>query len=363
MRKLGYLALCGLAALLGWTMLGRATLPAKAAARERRVTPAPAGATANSLAATMPLPTGASRPVSIPLPSALLRSGVATLDDALRLLPTLEGDDRTTYFQTLITFAVREDPLATVTALVAMKDGSLRDFGVSFGVQAWAEAQPAEALAWAAAHPRGANDHTWFHAAYEGYAEQQPLEALQLLVRAEVADDLDALTRIAVYHAVSAGQLDVARPWIESLPEGELRDLLAQNVVRCWAPRDPEAAVAWLASTTTDRAFRSGMNALVPSVCSTNPRLAAGLAVVVADPPFRQALLGDVIYLWSKQDLGAAAAWLRGQPASAQFDAARVRLAEATAPFDLAEARQWATAITDGRQQLTLRSELHLDAR
>lgn len=298
--------------------------------------------------------------VSSPLPDGLRRPGMATWRDALRELPRLApGTDRSRYFQQLISAGLAVDPEAVLDALATMTDVALRDLGVTFALQTWSQRDAAAALDWAARHPRAPNDASRFQAAYEGYAAQQPTEALHLLARPELAANLDALTAIVVYHLEARDRLDDARAWAAELPAGQLRELLVQRIAASWGTREPEAALDWLAATASESDFQNSVGALVRGMALERPSFAAGLAERIAAPERRQQYLADVVYLWSKQDLGSAATWLRAQPASPLLDDARVRMAEATAPLDPAEARAWVDGIIDVGKRTELLRRLH----
>jgi hypothetical protein len=101
------------------------------------------------------------------------------------------------------------------------------------------------------------------------------------------------------------------------------------------------------------------MGTLVHTLVEDDPRIAAGLTQRFNDPQIRQDYLADVIYVWAKRDLGAAAAWLREQPPGANLDAAIARMADAIAPNDPGEARQWAATISDPKKREEALLRLH----
>jgi hypothetical protein len=308
---------------------------------------APAGAVSSS--------SGRTGFANQPLPLALQRPGCGTLADAFQFATQLaDSPDRAQYAQDLLRYALSISTEAALETAAAFAEPKLRDLAVNFALGEWARVDAPAALEWAATHPRDENDSSRLAAAFEGLAAQSPDGALSFLQRPELVGDVDALSRIAIYHFADQGRLDDARRDIERLPEGELRTLLVERLVEAWAERDAGAAAAWLASTSSDATFRTGMNALVHRVAEQDPTFAAGLAQRFPDSDTHHDLIADVVYVWAKRDLGSAAAWIREQPQNPKLDGSLARLAELTAPNDPNEARSWLDRIANP----TLRAEL-----
>lgn len=281
------------------------------------------------------------------LAEELRRGGATTLLEALRFVQQMpEGEDRSTYLQALLRLGMQVDPEATLNVVLAWGDGKLREHAATFALGQWGERDAPAALQWAAMHPRVEDDSTWFCAAYEGFAATKPMEALQFLQRSELAAEVDALSRIVVFHFSESNRLPDARSAIEQLPAGRVRDLLALQLVQRWAPQDPLEAAKWLASNTGDAAFRDGMATLVHALAATQPTFAAGVARQFPDGRRGRDLLGDVVYLWAQRDLGSAANWVRAQPTGPAMDGAIVRLIEAVGPNDPNEARSLSGSLT-----------------
>ena len=296
-----------------------------------------------------------------PIPETLRRQGATTIAEALAVAKQLpDSEDRSLYIQGLLRYCLEVDPAATAAAVAAFRDEKLRDHGMSFLLGAWAERDAPAALAWAAAHPRAENDSTWFCAAYEGFAAKRPSEALTMLQRPELSADADALARIVAFHLDEQGRIGDARVAIEQMPAGAARDALVSQVAHFWALRAPADAAGWLASSASDATFREGMATIVQTLASTQPTFAAGLARRFPDDRSGHDLLGDVVYLWAKRDLGGAAAWLRAQAPGPNLDGAVARMIEATAPNDPNEAREWLAKISDPEKRGELANRLGL---
>jgi hypothetical protein len=337
------------------------------ARRDRQPTPPVAAAVDAKANASKRTEVGAGDSVARPgvsvatlrLPSSLQVDGVVTLGDALRALAAMPDDAaRTAYYQALLRIGVAADPAGTAELAAALDDPKLRELGVGFVLLLWAKADAPAALRWAVEHPRAENDATRFFAAFEGFADHDPLGAMRWLQRPEFSGDADELSRIAIFHAHSAGRLAEARAEIEKMGEGNARDLLVRQTVRVWAAEAPVDAANWLASTASDATFRAGIGALVQTLVERDPTFAAGLTQQFADPQIRGQFLADVVYVWARRDLGAAAAWLRAQPAGTHLDAANARMAEATAKFDPVEATAWVNAVRDAVKREELRQRL-----
>jgi hypothetical protein len=296
-----------------------------------------------------------------PLPSALRREGLETVGQAFAGFERV-GDDtaRAAYLQAVLEFCLTHDADAAASAADALPEERWRTLGVQFVLLKWGANDPAAALEWARTRPKGEEDGSRFHTAYEGFASAHPMEALQGLRDPSLSGDWDELTRRTLFHCEQAGKFSLAREWIETLPEGPLRGLLIQQTVQRWATRSPDDAAVWLASVASEDVFRAGMGVLLQATAETKPQFAAGLTQQFADPEIRSERLADLIHIWGKRDLGGAAAWLRQQPPGEHLDAAIARLAETTAPLDKAEAAQWVNAIRNPQLQADVRARLKL---
>jgi hypothetical protein len=348
------LAFLLLAAVATWLCIGRRsvesdrTVLATAPAAEAKVIiPAP-------LDSHEPGPTHASA-------SALPSRVAVLLGEAEKNLEALPDDARRVeYLQGVLREAVALSPRETADWAAGLRVANLRDVAVAFVLMTWGYRDAPAALAWAVDHPRADNDATRLFAAFEGFADRDPLGALRWMQRSELAGDADALSRIAIFHAETSGRLSDVRAEIEKLPEGNVRDLLTRQVMTVWAKQSPVAAANWLASTSTDANFRAGMGALVQTLVAHDPAFAAGLTQQFADGQIREQYLADVVYLWARRDLGGAATWLRAQPPGQHLDAAIARIAEATAGFDRVEAAAWIDTIRDSRKRDELRQRLKI---
>jgi hypothetical protein len=287
------------------------------------------------------------------VPESARPSDTAGIDESFLAVAAMTDDDqRSLFYQGLLKQCLEIDPTMAAERALAMSDEKLRNLGVAFVLLHWAQSDPRAALQWAFDHPREPHDDSRVFAAYEGLAERDPLAAMHWLQQPELAPNLDEFSRILIHHYESQGRLADARREIEQLPPGELRDWLVLQATRAWAAQSPVEAGRWLAAVASDQGFSTAMNTLTLSLVERNPTLAADLTQQFAgDPQVNEALLADVIYVWARRDLGAAAAWLRQQPPAPSLDAARVRMVETTAPYDPVEAAAWANTIMDSQKR------------
>jgi hypothetical protein len=148
--------------------------------------------------------------------------------------------------------AAKSSPAAAIAWLEKQAASAARDFAVASLAAAWAEQAPAAAMAW---------------------AEQQPAPAVRR----------DAVARI--FSRWADRDADAAAAWLQRhAPAAELDD------------------VAWLFATDTTYRY-------------VNRHFALEGAALIQDPALRAAAFEHVVLIWGRDDVAAAAAFVRKTPA------------------------------------------------
>jgi hypothetical protein len=181
-------------------------------------------------------------------------------------------DDATSYGASLIEALGAAGNFETAARLAADGDSSTRAGWMGSAYSQWAELQPEQAAAAAAAIKDPALRNEALHGIVGGWAEADPAALIQ---------------------------------FVTALPaDSEHGPLLSQALER-WAKEDPEAASAWINQNESGPDLDVGV-AAVATMDSIKPDLAVGWAESVTDPKLRSETLVTVIRNWLTTDLPAA---------------------------------------------------------
>ncbi len=116
--------------------------------------------------------------------------------------------------------------------------------------------------------------------------------------------------------------LTAAREFVESLPAGENRRLLAGIFMECWAAKDPRGAAAWLGPKLGTGQWLSCVGALCAEWASQDPKAAAAWAGQLVEPSESRTGVESIALAWGEKAPLEAVSWMEGLPAQDQAVAA-----------------------------------------
>jgi hypothetical protein len=242
---------------------------------------------------------------------------------------------------------------------------------------AWADSDPANALADARQSLTGTERQTALKAIIDKVAQDDPAQALDLVkgmgpslvpdylpsIFSHWADkDTPAATQALLQlpgekqrtQAIQgiADQLvqndpQSALTWMDQLPPGKMRDAAQGAVADQWAQIDPHAAIKWAEGLPTP-----AKDTVVDEIAEQwTPNDAAGLiqyASTLPDGPEKDRLQGGLgIAQWAFDDAQSAWAWAQGLPADKKNDALAT-ISSSWAEYDPAAATANALALPQG---------------
>jgi hypothetical protein len=231
------------------------------------------------------------------------------------------------------------DLSAAVDWAQKLDERSLREEALVHLSYRWFEADPDEALAYAALHP---TEHRQLLTTLVGqWSRQQPEAAAawaaelfsepamagvatSAIAAWAIKDDLAAAefvlglpggklrdeASIAVMSVLARNDPSTGALWATSFPAGSKRDYAIENLVYNWATSDPTSALTWSSRLPTgerDLAIHAGAGGLI----DTQPALAASWAMTIQDEGRRVQQAERAARRWLETDRWAAEAWIR----------------------------------------------------
>jgi hypothetical protein len=103
---------------------------------------------------------------------------------------------------------------------------------------------------------------------------------------------------------------EAAMAWLATLPAGADRSDGVAEAFRAWAMRDHQAAFAWIEQTELQPWNESALAVYTRAIASERPKEAIELAQRISDPELREGTMIVVGQVWAREDRAAAEAWL-----------------------------------------------------
>lgn len=241
------------------------------------------------------------------------------------------------------------DPAAAMAAAAEEPGLKLRADLRATALQHWAQTDPEKAWAFALANTGGDLPDNRLDLVLDGISRGNPQTALRFL-----QDHGDVMGRrferaaTVIGDLFEAGHQEILTTWAEALPAGKLRDAAQSKLVSQWARYDPEAALGWMNSHITDpAALASARSDLAASWARVSPEAALQWADTLPSAQRGRDLYGRIYAQWIDYDRNAAGAALASQPASPALDRSIERYAYEVMRDNPADTMPWAESIGD----------------
>jgi hypothetical protein len=260
-------------------------------------------------------------------------------------MPT--GKGRSGALDKIATHLAVSDPRSAFDFVKSQIQTSGDEEAYSSVLSQWARTDPTRAIQFALELESGKARSSAIQAIFNDTASRDPALAIELLAQVD-----EETLRGSVYSlAYNLARHDVngALGWVESLPEGEVRDNAFSNVISEWANQDPKAACTHLARIQDESDRRRGLDAALSRWGYEDAVAAMTWAVENLDPKDQERLLsGSLINSWADQDMGGAAEWVAALPGGELQKRAVSNLVQKWARDDLVAAGNWLKKLKSG---------------
>jgi len=166
---------------------------------------------------------------------------------------------------------------------------------------------------------------------------------------------------VAACRELAAGELRATSyaaslgTWAESAPreaatfaasqlEGSARSMAVTEIARTWAANDPAAAAQWAVGQSSTTVGQTAIAEVMAHWANTDPKAGATWATALPSGPFRESAVQALTREWADQYPSEAAAWAAVQPEANSLAPA---VAQAWASSEPAQAAAWAASLTN----------------
>ena len=245
-------------------------------------------------------------------------------------------------------------------------------------LQYWASENPAAATQWVQSLPEGAAKDRVSWRLSRKIAQNDPQAAFDI---ASGIGDFYQRTEAQKNAAGAMFSKDpaAATQWMQSLPEGDTKEiasstisrLMAKNdpqaamdmasgigdanlrtaaqekVVEQWSEKNPASATQWMQSLPEGRTKDLAASGISQSMAKNDPQAAMDMATKIGDSNLRTKAQGIVVEQWSKNNPAAATQWMQSLPEGRTKDLAASGISESMAKNDPQAAMDMASGIGD----------------
>lgn len=221
----------------------------------------------------------------------------------------------------------QKDPAAALAWTESLPQGETRKYARKGLVTGWTVKNDAECRTWAEQLPQATEKQEALHYIMHGLARKNPVEALKQM-DSLTKKDSDPPTYClgkewALFHPEDAAK------WAKSLPEGSSKDRALEAVLRQWVYADAIQVADWAAQ--------------------------------LPETPSREAALGAVMEKWVEQSCPKALAWADGQKGKKLREEALKGMLQAWLSLDPGEAKAWFANKSQGEEKDFLQEEVMMN--
>ena len=172
----------------------------------------------------------------------------------------------------------------------------------------WARHDPPAAFEWAQHLPDAATRDYVMPSIVWTVAQNDPAIAAQMLPRLTGDAQIQAAVSIMLQWAKS--DPEAASVWAASLPEGEWRGLVFEELINHWAQSDPATAAFWLGGLPQGPSRDQAVSAFASHIISSDPQGALQWASTISNDSRREYEVELTARAWLKMDPHKAATWI-----------------------------------------------------
>ena len=242
----------------------------------------------------------------------------------------------------------------------------------------WSQNDPEAAFAWAAALPEGRTRDEIISQTLASGMGIDPETTVELAKQIGT-DKLPASAAAAIAGGLAESDMEAARHYVDSLPEGEAHEKALENMLQTWGRNNPEEAMAYaqklpegsaartegiatalgtLAERDPDAAFAylakagaaeisDATSRIINTVANNDPGKASGWVSSLPDGPLKEDAGKQLTAAWASNDPNAAAEWLKTLPAGEFHDSMARDFALQAVNTEPQLAFAWALAFPD----------------
>lgn len=254
------------------------------------------------------------------LPDAVLGAVSVLLDSdveaGIALMMKYPGEEFDSLRGDVVEYLVELDPRRALALAATLAGDGQGTEHLCEAIDDWLKEDEVAARQWVEEHGGPGRDHARTRLLIHD-ASRDPEAAVAQFAALRNEGVPDEVLERAVWAMVQAlGKTDpgAARAWMDTLPEGTLRDDAVSGLARIWVDQDPTAASEWIATLPPGGQRDAGAWHLVEAIQKRDPASALEWARNISEENTRERMIGQVLEEWRGQDPDSAKAAALGLP-------------------------------------------------
>lgn len=262
------------------------------------------------------------------------------------LLPQLDDPAMVRAWQNLSYTLVRSDPIRGIELIQAHPE---LDEVKNTYFSAWVQDDVDSALDWALANLKASDLSDVLGRSVYSISHSGPAAAAQIVDLMPMGGPRDrALVNIA--RRLAGRDVDHAVEWVLQQPEDAAQRNALSQVMGVWTEQSPEAAAAFVQSgfqTDNDLLRQQLVREVAGTMAKKDPIAALDWVDGLGDEAMSEAAMGNLLFEWSRNDLGAATAYVAKLTSQETRSEHYSRLVLNAVQEDPAQAIEWVDSLPD----------------
>ncbi len=242
------------------------------------------------------------------------------------------------------------DPLGAIDYCKSRASGIGAGFAVSGVIEGWAAQNPQEALQWVERPDNSGMAKLYNFGLVKGWASRDLEAASAYVLSMKEGEETEKLTGILTDFYGRRG-FENASAWAESIENPKFKEAAFLKLSRSLARDNPRQVAGWLEGHSDGKYAVKAFESLGARWSETDPEAAITYFTELTKGKTQEVGVKSVIGNWAKQDPLAAGEWLNARPAGPELDSALMEYATMVSIKDGAAAMEWAVSISDAKLQ------------
>ncbi|MDX1952967.1 MAG: hypothetical protein SFY81_12365 [Verrucomicrobiota bacterium] len=243
------------------------------------------------------------------LSSMMSQWGNEDLDSAIAYLKEVPaGREREQMFQSLSYQWAQSDPTGAYNHVMTLTEREQQNLIPNI-FSSWAGDNPSAAIAQAQQMPEGPLMTTALGAAISTWAGAAPDQAAAFVASLN-DENLQSIFVPSVVSQWANTDPGLAKDWVMQFPEGSTKLHVMETLASQWAQQDPVATGEWLTTLPNGQGREKAVGAFIDSITYNHPETAAQWAESLADESERNMRMENSGRQWLNEDPEAARAWI-----------------------------------------------------
>lgn len=265
---------------------------------------------------------------------------------AMAWAQSLGALDRPDAFSQILSRLSQDDPKSAAQYFLKAPEWISQRMWSGQVFTSWIAKDPKEAEAWVKQLPEGAQKKKAYEAYLNGLSQVDVKAAAELLLTLPAKETPhNALWQVS--YQLWSEDRNQALDWLHKLPEGNGRQNATSNMYNQWADEDPHEAAQYIIDHETGDNQSRAMEMVAMNWSRNDPESAWGFAQGMPSGKSRNQVMNSILTAWSSESPQKAAAMISSLPESERGSAVQ-NIAREWVQSDASAATAWVSSLPEG---------------